>query len=230
MSRRTPLTSLRKTSFSACRAWATAVAAVSALTLSFWPLGVDAHRGDHRHDCRSHRPLDRSSPIDRVTRADVAQVDRLAVAAVQAIRSPNSTLVVRKFSGWALPPRSLDLPGEPLVDLAGQHPLDDRQRGVVGVAAALDEARLQARPSAMARLIAAPPPWTSTGRMPTVSMKTMSSSRWVIARGSSITLPPSLITVTLPRNWRIRRGPRSGRRPFEWLLPTDDAPNRSEIS
>ena len=55
----------------------------------------------------------------------------------------------------------------------------------------------------MARLIAAPPPWTTTGRMPTVSMKTMSSSRWIIARSSSMTLPPSLMTVILPRNWRI---------------------------
>ena len=40
--------------------------------------------------------------------------------------------------------------------------------------------------------------------MPTVSMKMMSSSRWVIDRGSSITLPPSLMTVILPRNWRIQ--------------------------
>ena len=56
----------------------------------------------------------------------------------------------------------------------------------------------------MARLMAAPPPWTTTGRMPTVSMKTMSSRRWIIARWSSMTLPPSLMTVTLPRNWRIQ--------------------------
>ena len=47
----------------------------------------------------------------------------------------------------------------------------------------------------MARLIDGPPPWTSTGLMPTVSMKTISSSRWIIARSSSMTLPPSLMTV-----------------------------------
>ena len=58
--------------------------------------------------------------------------------------------------------------------------------------------------ASIARLIAAPPPWTTTGRMPTVSMKTMSSSRWRSASASSITLPPSLMTVTLSRNWRIQ--------------------------
>ena len=42
-----------------------------------------------------------------------------------------------------------------------------------------------------------------TGDMPTVSMKTTSSRRWTKAFGSSMTLPPSLITVILSRNWRI---------------------------
>ncbi len=56
----------------------------------------------------------------------------------------------------------------------------------------------------MARLMAAPPPWTTTGFMPTVSMKTMSSRRCLRCCSSSMTLPPSLITVTLPRNWRIQ--------------------------
>ncbi len=56
----------------------------------------------------------------------------------------------------------------------------------------------------MARLIAAPAPCTTTGRIPTVSMKTMSSSTWRRAWGSSITLPPNLITVILSRNWRIQ--------------------------
>ena len=58
--------------------------------------------------------------------------------------------------------------------------------------------------SSIARVIAAPPPCTTIGRMPTVSMNTMSTSRCRSASGSSITLPPSLMTVILSRNWRIQ--------------------------
>ena len=102
-----------------------------------------AHRGDHRHDALLAQALDRGS-VHPGHRADVAQVDRLAVRRpASSSRSPNSTLVVRKFSGRAWPPSSSIRCGQPLVDLVGQHPLDDRQRGVVGVAAALDEARLE---------------------------------------------------------------------------------------
>ena len=58
--------------------------------------------------------------------------------------------------------------------------------------------------SFIAREIAAPPPWTTIGRMPTVSMNTTSIKRCVSASGSSITLPPSLITVILSRKRRIQ--------------------------
>src|SRR6185437_5090707 len=57
--------------------------------------------------------------------------------------------------------------------------------------------------SDIARLIAAPPPCTTTGRMPTVRMKMMSSSKCRSALGSSITLPPILMTVVLSRKRRI---------------------------
>ena len=52
--------------------------------------------------------------------------------------------MVRKFSGWALPPMIDDLVGKLLVHFAGQHALDDLQRGVVGIAASLDEVWLEA--------------------------------------------------------------------------------------
>ena len=54
----------------------------------------------------------------------------------------------------------------------------------------------------IAKVIALPPPWTTTGRIPTVCMNTTSTSRARSASGLSITEPPSLMTVNLPWNWR----------------------------
>ena len=106
LSRRTPLTSLRKTSFSAPSAWATAVAAVSALTFSFSPLSVEAHRRNHRHDARRSTGC-RSScgrPGSPCRRSPGRSAGRPRPAS--SSRSPNSTFVVRKFSGVARPPNS----------------------------------------------------------------------------------------------------------------------------
>ena len=95
-----------------------------------------------------------------------------------------------------------DLADDAGVDLVAQHADDDGERGVVGVAAALDLARL--RPAAaMARSIGLPPPWTRTGRRPTVSMKTTSCSVACRAAGSSMALPPSLMTVRQSRKVRM---------------------------
>ena len=95
-----------------------------------------------------------------------------------------------------------DVPDDVGVDLLGEHPRDDLERRLVGVAPALDEPGLEPR-LLHGAVIALPPPWTTTGRMPTVSMKTMSTSRARSASGSSITLPPSLMTVNLPWNLRM---------------------------
>ncbi len=46
--------------------------------------------------------------------------------------------------------------------------------------------------SAMARVMAEPAPCTSTGRIPTLSMKTTSTNRCPSAPASSSTLPPQL--------------------------------------
>ena len=58
-----------------------------------------------------------------------------------------------------------------------------------------------------------PPPWTTTGSMPTERMSTMSSANEASAAASSIgrprpglalsTLPPYLTTTTLPQNRRM---------------------------
>ena len=61
---RTPLTSLTKTSFSAFRAWATAVAAVSALTLSFRPSSAIHIEGITGTTPSRHKP----SIVSRSTR------------------------------------------------------------------------------------------------------------------------------------------------------------------
>ena len=50
---------------------------------------------------------------------------------------------MRKLSGAARPPKRSISVGDPFVGFVAQHLLDDFQRGVVGVAAAVDEAGLE---------------------------------------------------------------------------------------
>ena len=83
LSRRTPFTSLRNTSFSAPSAWATAVAAVSALTFSRSPVSVSHIDGITGTWPGVAQVFDRVA-IDPRHAADVAQVDRLAVVARRA--------------------------------------------------------------------------------------------------------------------------------------------------
>ena len=52
--------------------------------------------------------------------------------------------------------------------------------------------------------MALPPPWTTTGRIPTVCMKTTSTSKARSDSGSSMTEPPSLMTVNFPWNLRMK--------------------------
>ena len=143
-SQRMPGVSVRKTSFSAFRCAATAAAAVSALTFSQPPVGVDGQRRDHRHDAG---------------RAEVARSARRR----RAVTSPTRPRSI----GWPSSPGSVsfspnrhwsgagvqaDGPAAELADLRTMSALisceqdadDDVERGVVGVAAAVDLARLEA--------------------------------------------------------------------------------------
>ena len=56
----------------------------------------------------------------------------------------------------------------------------------------------------IAWVIALPPPCTITGRIPTVCMKTTSTKSARSDSGSSMTEPPSLITVNFPWNLRMK--------------------------
>jgi hypothetical protein len=81
------------------------------------------------------------------------------------------------------------------IDLARENLFDDVDGRFVGEALALDEIRFQAAFS-IARVMALPPPCTTTGLMPTASRKTMSRATPVRTAGSgeSMKLPPYLTT------------------------------------
>ena len=84
--------------------------------------------------------------IDVGHAAHVAQVDHFAVFPLQLNALAGQYVGGVEVERLGLAADFDDLLGELLVDLAGQHALDDLQRGVVGVAASLDEPRLRARP------------------------------------------------------------------------------------
>ena len=81
------------------------MAAVSALTFSFCPSSVTHIDGMTGTTPALYTLLDLAA-IDSGHGADVAKIDRFAVSVGQLMRSPNSTFVVRKFSGRAWPPSS----------------------------------------------------------------------------------------------------------------------------
>ena len=60
------------------------------------------------------------------------------------------------------------------IDFARQNVVHDFHRGFVGDALALDEIRLSSPAFSIARVMALPPPWTTTGLISTASRKTMS--------------------------------------------------------
>ncbi len=167
--------SVRKTSFSAFRCAATAAAAVSALTLSQPPSASRASDGM----TGTTRPAQKSSISAAVHArhlADAAEVDRLdrRRRAAADVRRTGLERAGVQADGPAA--EAANLGDDAGVDLVQQHADDDVQGGVVGVAAALDLARLQAgrRPwpdrSVCRRRGPAP------AACPTVSMKTTSCS------------------------------------------------------
>jgi hypothetical protein len=56
---------------------------------------------------------------------------------------------------------------------------------------------------ASASSICGPPPCTTTGFMPTSFISTTSSAKSCCSDGSVIALPPYLMTMVLPWNWRM---------------------------
>ena len=83
----------------------------------------------------------RSDPGDA---AHVAQVDPLAIFAFQVDALAEEHVGGVEVQRLGLAAEIDDLVGQLLVHFAGQHVLDDLQRGVVGIAASLDEVRLEA--------------------------------------------------------------------------------------
>ncbi len=135
--------SVRKTSFSARRWAATAAAAVSALTLSQRPSFVWASEGITGTTPPAQRASISSASTLRHL-ADAAQVDGPAFGSGQRQPFAEETLQrPGRIAGRRPAAEQADLLDE-AVGFLGQDADDDVQRGVVGEAAALDLARLQA--------------------------------------------------------------------------------------
>ena len=201
-SRRMPGVSVRKTSFSACRWAATAAAAVSALTLSQPPSRRPGQRRDHRHDAGRRRSPRSSARVDARHLADAAEVDRPAVGAGQQQLFAEEALQRAGVQADGPAAELADLRDDAGVDLLEQDADDDRQRGVVGVAAALDLARLQTGRGhgAVDRLAAAvDQDRAHADRLHEDDVL----QRGRRASGSSMALPPSLMTVSRSRNVRM---------------------------
>ncbi len=173
-----PGVSVSNTIFSAWSWAATPAAAVSALTLSQPPSASSASDG-----------MTGTTPAAQKSRIKSTSTRVTLPTRPRSIGSPSAP-GNRSFSPMQVLERTQMRPDGPAaqganllldagVDFLEQHLHDDGQRFVVGIAAALDFARLQPA-CAMARSIGLPPPCTSTGRMPTVSMKTTS---WSVAAG-----------------------------------------------
>ena len=100
------------------------MAAVSALTFSFSPVRVEAHRRNDRHDAGVAQIADRAA-VDARHVADVAQIDRLAVVVRE--REPLAQQHVGRAEIQRRGPAAefLDPLGDVFVGFVGQHPLDD---------------------------------------------------------------------------------------------------------
>ena len=134
--------------------------------------------------------------------ADPAQVDRPAVGVGQGQPGPEEALVGLVVQARGPAAELADVADDVLVDLLGQHPGDDRRAWRRRCTAGPGPIGPRGPAFSIAWVIALPPPWTTTGRIPTVCMNTTSTSRARSASGLSITEPPSLMTVNLPWNWR----------------------------
>ena len=198
-SRRMPGVSVRKTSFSACRWAATAAAAVSALTFSQPPSASIASDGITGTTPAAQKSRIRSAST-RVTVPTRPRSTGCAVGARQRQLFAEQVLQRAEVQPDGPAAELADLPHDVGVDLLaaarGRRWRAWRRRcsGGPGPCAACRPA------AAMARSIGLPPPWTRTGRRPTVSMKTTSCSVARRASGSSMALPPSLMTVSWSRN------------------------------
>ena len=137
--------------------------------------------------------------------------------------------MVRKLSGAARPPNSFDPAGELLVDFAGQHPLDDLQRGVVGIAAALDETGLQpglVHGPADGRPAAVDHHRPHADRLHEDDVEQQVPHGPLVLHDAAAELDHRDLAAELANP---ARGLRSARRPSAWLLPTASSRGRRKM-
>ena len=118
-------------------------------------------------------------------------------------RSPQRTLVRAEVERRGTAAELLDAVGDSFVGFVGQHALDDFERGVVGIAAALDKARREAG-GVHGPVDGGAAAMDDDGPHADGLHEHDVDQQVPQGFGSSSTLPPSLMTVTLSRNWRIQ--------------------------
>jgi hypothetical protein len=107
-------------------------------------VGAEGHRGNHRHLPGVGQVVDRQ-PIDPGHLADVAEVERLAAGPGERERLAEQHVGGEEVERHRPAAVFLEPADQLVVEFGGEDPLDDRQRRLVGVAAALHEPRLDAR-------------------------------------------------------------------------------------
>mmetsp|Transcript_37436 Transcript_37436/g.105685 ORF Transcript_37436/g.105685 Transcript_37436/m.105685 type:complete len:255 (+) Transcript_37436:257-1021(+) len=193
----TPGTSVMRMSFSACRAAAISPAAVSALMLRAWPPSPEA-------------TVAMTGMVSLSTRVRM----RPAFTPVTSPTNPMSfsTICRARIVFPSLPHMPTALPPASLMRetmLLFTRPTSTiSTRSMVGPSVTRRPfLKFGFMPTFSSHeLISGPPPWTSTGRMPTQARSTMSATTPALSLSSFIAAPPYLITMVLPRNfWRYGR-------------------------
>ena len=106
-------------------------------------VGRDRHRRDHRHLPGVGEVVDRE-PVDPRDLAHVAEIERLAIRAFERELLPEEDVGREEVERHGAAAVFLDLRREVVVEFGGKHLLDDVERGLIGVATALYESRLDA--------------------------------------------------------------------------------------
>ena len=129
----------------------------------------DRERRDHRDDAGSAQKSPEAVGVDARHLPDAAQVDRSPSVLRQKQSFAERGSWTARCAGRRRAAEFAKLPNDAGVDLVLSTRTTIVQRGVVGVAAALDLPRRQGPAAAIARSIGLPPPWTRTSRTPSVS-------------------------------------------------------------
>ena len=106
-------------------------------------IGPHGHRGNHRHLAGVHEVVNRE-PVDTVDLADMAEVDRLPVGAVEREPLTEQDVGREKVERHRPAAELLELGDQVVVEFGGEHLLHDGECGVVCVAATLHPLRLDA--------------------------------------------------------------------------------------